>query len=182
LNHSDRKPQNRWIIGGALGLILLSLGGAIGFQIWVYEPFQAYYFPKGDRSAPRVRSMSTDTHSKQFATDTDKIRFLRRYLTFPTVVEAAEFHVVYQDNSQGMVPGPSYWDIQAVFKVAPQDLSVWTLNAKETSQKQDLAWGYRLAQQRGWKLLSAPKVYTAAGKIVAVFEKEGFIFKRLATS
>jgi hypothetical protein len=181
VNHSDRKPQNRWIIGGVLGLILLSLGGAIGFQVWVYEPFKAYYFPKRDRSAPRARSMSTDTHSKQFATDTEKIQFLKRYLSFPTAVETAEFHVVYHDNSGGGIPGPSDWDIQAVLNVAPQNLSAWTHNAKVTAEKQDLAWGYSLAQQRGWKLQSEPKVYTASGKIVAIFEKEGLIFKRLKT-
>jgi hypothetical protein len=89
--------------------------------------------------------------------------------------------VVYHDNSGGMVPGPSDWDIQAVLKVASQDLSAWTQNAKETAAKQDLAWGYSLAQQRGWKLLPAPKIYTAPGKIVVVFEKEGIIFKRLTT-
>jgi hypothetical protein len=175
LNHPDRSQRKRWIIGGVLGLILLSLVGAVGFQIWVYEPFKAYYFPKPEHN------MSADTHSKPFATDTDKIQFLKRYLTLSTVVEAAEFHVVYHDNSRGVIPGPSDWDIQAVLKVAPQDLSAWTHNVKETSTKQDLAWGYSLAQQRGWKLLSAPKVYTAAGKIVALFEKERIIFKRLTT-
>jgi hypothetical protein len=164
-----------------LGLILLSLVSAIGFQIWVYEPFKAYYFPKRDRYAPRVRSMSTDTHSKQFATDADKIQFLKRYLSLPTAVEATEFHVVYHDNSGGGIPGPSDWDIQAVLKVAPQDLSAWTQNAKETFAKQDLAWGYSLAQQRGWKLQSEPKIYTASGKIIAIFEKERLIFKRLTT-
>jgi hypothetical protein len=176
LNHSDRSQKKRWIIGGVLGLILLSLVGAVGLQIWVYEPFKAYYFPKPERS------MSTDTHSKQFATDPDKIQFLNRYLTLPTAVEAAEFHVVYHDNSGGGIPGPSDWDMQVVLKVAPQDLSAWTDNLKMTSQKQDLAWGYSLAQQRAWKLQSKPKVYTAPGKIVAVFEKEGFIFKWLTTS
>jgi hypothetical protein len=105
--------------------------GAVGFQIWVYEPFKAYYFPKPERN------MSTDTHSKQFATDPDKIQFLKRYLTFPTAVEAAEFHVVYQDNSGGGIPGPSDWDMQVVLKVAPQNLSAWTHNVKVTSQKQD---------------------------------------------
>jgi hypothetical protein len=150
--------------------------GAVGFQIWVYEPFKAYYFPKTNRN------MSTDTHSKQLATDTDKIQFLKRYLTFPTAVEAAEFHVVYHDNSGGGIPGPSDWDMQVVLKVAPQNLSAWTHNLKMTSQKQDLEWGYSLAKQRNWKLQSKPKVYTGPGKIVAVFEKEGFIFKQLITS
>lgn len=175
MNLPNPRQRKRWVIGGVLGLMLLLLAGTVGFQIWVYEPFEAYYFPKH-------RSMSTDTHSKQFATDADKIRFLKRYLSLPTVVEAAEFHVAYHDNSGGGIPGPSDWDMQVVLKVAPQDLSVWTQNMKvTTAQKQDLAWGYSLAQQRGWILQSTPKVYTAPGKIVAVFEKERFIFKRLTT-
>jgi hypothetical protein len=175
LNHSDRSQRKRWIIGGVSGLILLSLVGAVGFQIWVNELFKADYFPKPNHN------MSTDTHSKQFATDPDKIQFLKHYLTLPTAVEAAEFHVVYHDNSGDGIPGPSDWDMQVVLKVAPQDLSAWTQNVKPTSEKQDLEWGYSLARQRNWKLQSKPKVYTAAGKIVVVFEKEGFIFKRLTT-
>jgi hypothetical protein len=167
--------RRRWLVGGVVGLILSILGSAVGFQIWVYEPFKAYYLSEANRS------MSTNTHSKQFATNADKIQFLKRYLSLPTAVEAAEFHVVYQDNSGGIIPGPSDWDIQAALKVAPQDLSAWTKNINRTSQKQDLAWGYSLAQERGWKLQSAPKVYTAPGEIVAIFEKEGFIFKRLTT-
>jgi hypothetical protein len=154
--------------------MLLTLAGAIGLQVWFYEPLEVHYFPK--------RSMSTDTHSKQFATDADKIRFLKRYLSLPTAVEAAEFHVVYHDNSGGLIPGPSDWDMQVVLKVAPQDLSAWTHNVKATSQKQDLEWGYSLARQRDWKLQSKPKVYTGSGKIVAVFEKERVIFKQLITS
>jgi hypothetical protein len=169
LNRSNHRQRNRWIIGG-LGLILLTIVGAVGFQHWVYEPFNAYYFP----------NRSTNTNSKQFATDVDKIRFLKRYLTLPSAVEATEFYVVYHDNSSG-IPGPSDWDIQAVLKVAPQHLSAWTQNLKANLKKQDLAWGYRLAQQRGWKLQSAPKVYAATGKIVAVFEKEGFIFQKVTT-
>lgn len=124
---------------------------------------------------------STDTYSKQFSTDAEKISFLTRYLVLPSAIEAAEFHVVFYDNSGSVVPGPSDWDIQAVLKVAPKHLSIWTQNLQVTAQKQDLTWGYHFAQQRGWKLNTAPKVYTAAGKIVAVFEKEGFIFKQLTS-
>ncbi len=116
----------------------MTVAGIGGFQLWGYGPSEA------NRSPNR----STDTRSSQLATDADKIRFLNRYLTLPSAVEAAEFHVVYHDNSSG-IPGPSDWDIQAVLKVAPQHLSAWIQDAKITSKKQDLGWGYRLAQQRG---------------------------------
>jgi hypothetical protein len=154
-----------------MGLTLLTITG-VGLRM-CFDTFVAA------NSSP---NRSTNTYSKQFATDADKISFLKRYLVLPSAVEAAEFHVVFYDNSGGSVPGPSDWDIEAVFKVAPEHLSAWTQNLQVTSQKQDLAWGYRLAQQRGWKLNATPKVYTAAGKIVAVFEREGFICKRLTSS
>jgi hypothetical protein len=154
-----------------MGLTLLTITG-VGLRMCFDTFVAANSFP----------NRSTNTYSKQFATDADKISFLKRYLVLPSAVEAAEFHVVFYDNSGGSVPGPSDWDIEAVFKVAPEHLSAWTQNLQVTSQKQDLAWGYRLAQQRGWKLNATPKVYTAAGKIVAVFEREGFICKRLTSS
>ncbi len=171
MNHTNGKQRNRWIIGSVIGLMLLTVTGVslrIRFDALVAA-----------NSSP---NRSTNTYSKQFATDAEKISFLKRYLLLPSGVEATEFHVVFYDNSGGSVPGPSDWDIQAVLKVAPKHLSAWTQNLQVTAQKQDLAWGYRLAQQRGWKLNAAPKVYTMAGKIVAVFEKEGFIFKQLTST
>jgi hypothetical protein len=69
--------------------MLLTLAGAVGLQSWVYQPFMAHYFP----------SRTTNTYSKQFKTDADKIQFLKRYLVFPSAIEAAEFHVIYYDNS-----------------------------------------------------------------------------------
>lgn len=154
-----------------MGLMLLTVTG-VGLRM-CFDTFVAA------NSSP---NRSTNTHSKQFATDAEKISFLKRYLVLPSAIEAAEFHVVFYDNSGGGVPGPSDWDIQAVLKVVPKHLSAWTQNLQVTAQKQDLTWGYRLAQQRDWKLSATPKVYTAAGKIVAVFEKEGFIFKQLKST
>lgn len=154
-----------------MGLMLLTVTG-VGLRMY-FATFVA---------ANSSLNRSTNTHSKQFTTDAEKISFLKRYLVLPSAVEAAEFHVVFYDNSGGGVPGPSDWDIQAVLKVAPKHLSAWTQNLRVTDQKQDLAWGYRLAQQQDWKLNATPKVYTAAGKTVAIFEKEGFIFKQLTST
>ncbi len=151
--------------------MLLTLAGGVGFQGWVYQPFMAHYFP----------NRTTNTYSKQFTTDVDKIQFLKRYLVFPSDIEATEFHVIYYDNSGGIIPGPSDWKIKAVLKIAPQHLAAWTQNIKATAKPQELAWGYSLAHQRGWVLHSQPKIYAATGKLIAVFEQEGIIFKQLTT-
>lgn len=75
---------------------------------------------------------STRTRSSEFSTDAEKVAFLGRYLKLPTRVGAAEFYVVYHNNSSGMAAGPSKWDISAVLKVHP--LMVVRVNAETKRQ------------------------------------------------
>jgi len=69
---------------------------------------------------------STDTWSASLEDKTEKLAFLREYLAILSEVIDAEYHIVYHDNSGGMIPGPSDWDIRAVLKVAPEDVPLWT--------------------------------------------------------
>jgi len=125
-------------------------------------------------------SLTTDTHSAQFATDAEKIAFLRRYLVFASPVEATEFHVVYHDNSGG-VPGPSDWDIHAALKVAPADVSLWTVGLRQVDAAGvDLSWGDDLLPREArWARASPPKAYERPGEgvLVAAFEPEGIVLK-----
>ncbi|HBW35621.1 MAG: hypothetical protein VR66_05060 [Peptococcaceae bacterium BRH_c23] len=52
-------------------------------------------------------SLTTDTISTVFSTQEEKLNFLRKYLVLPSMVSSTEFHIVFQDNSKGWVPGPS---------------------------------------------------------------------------
>jgi hypothetical protein len=50
------------------------------------------------------------------------------------------------------------------------------------AQDTDLAWAYALLpQEQRWKITSQPIVYARSGSLVAVFEQEGIVFKRLRT-
>jgi hypothetical protein len=131
--------------------------------------------------AQEQSSLTTDTASSQFATDKEKIAFLERYLELPTQVEAAEYTIVYQDNSSGRVPGPSDWDMRVVVKVAPEDISSWPKSLTETTQAFDLEWAYHFANAEGWQLTSAPQFFVASSKRVAVFEVEGVVVVWLST-
>ena len=123
-------------------------------------------------------SLTTDTLSSTLSDDAAKVAFLGRYLKLASPVEAAEFHVIYHDNSGGMVPGPSEWDIQAVMKVAPADLPAWTSGMTPT-EAADLSWGRSLlGPEPRWAVHSALRVYQRGRTIVAVFEPEGIVFKR----
>jgi hypothetical protein len=123
-------------------------------------------------------SLTTDTKSSQFATNEEKIAFLERYLNLPTKVEAAEYHIVYQDNSTGRVPGPSGWDMRVVVKVAPEDIPLWLESSTETTEPFDLTWAYDLVKE--WQLKSVPKFFVG-NKRAAVFETEGVLVVWLST-
>jgi len=117
------------------------------------------------------------------SSDAEKIAFLRRYLTLKSEVEAAEFIVDYQDNSGGWIPGRSDWDIMAVMKMRPRDTMLWTQTFYKVSpDEQDLSWGMNLLPTEDrWRIESEPQVFVAGDRtaIVAVFEPEGIVFKRV---
>lgn len=128
-------------------------------------------------------SKTTDTRSSTFATHAEKTAFLERYLTLHSPVEATEFHVIFHDNSGGFIAGPSDWDIQAVMRVAPDDIASWTDGMQRVEASVvDLAWANALLQQSGWLSSSPPLVYERSGSLVAVFEADGIIAKRSWTS
>ena len=123
-------------------------------------------------------SMTADTRSSDLA-EGAKVAFLRRYLVLHSEVEAAQFHIRYRDNSGGPVPGPSEWDIRAAMKVPDAQSSRWTAGLRRV-ESADLAWGYDLLRgMPGWSVRSKPVVYSHGGTVVAVFEVEGVVFKRV---
>jgi hypothetical protein len=128
--------------------------------------------------AKESSSLTTDTTSSQFATNKEKIAFLERYLKLPTKVEAAEFHIVYYDNSQGRVPGPSDWDMRVIVKVAPENIDRWLESLAETTEPFDITWVYEFAKD--WQLTSSPKFFMG-DKHVAVFEVGGVVVVWLST-
>lgn len=136
------------------------------------------------REPGTTANKSTDTLSAEFDSDTEKIAFLDQYLVLHSAVEAAEFHIVYHDNSTGFVPGPSDWNIQAVLKVAPADVSRWTDGRQlVATDSVDLAWGYALLPDEArWQVQSQPMIYTSLGAIIVVFAPEGILFTHHQTT
>ncbi len=71
---------------------------------------------------------TTDTYSKTLGNTQDKILFLKKYFQLRTEVEDAEFHIVYQDNSTGILAGPSDWSYKIALKVHPDSIDKWQLD------------------------------------------------------
>ena len=136
-------------------------------------------------NGPEEKSRTTDTYSRDLSSNATKIAFLQQYLATPSDVQATEFHIVFHDNSGGLVPGPSDWDIQAVIKVTPLDLPHWQADLTPLSAEgADLAWAYALLPtDPTWSITSEPQIFQGkeSNHIVATFAAEGIVFVRLWT-
>ena len=69
---------------------------------------------------------STNTSSARFATLAEKVAFLQEYVRFKRTYRQLDFAIRYTNNSGGMVPGPSEWDVRIVAVVPPSELGAWT--------------------------------------------------------
>jgi hypothetical protein len=55
----------------------------------------------------------------------DRVEFIERYVTFRRTYRKLAYAVDYQNNSGGMVPGPSDWDIRLVAVVPAEEIDDW---------------------------------------------------------
>jgi hypothetical protein len=68
---------------------------------------------------------STNTSSEQFSTLSERQYFLERYVNFRRAYRQLDFQVFYQNNSGGMLAGPSDWDIKILAQVPCNELDLW---------------------------------------------------------
>jgi hypothetical protein len=78
---------------------------------------------------------STHTNSSGFSTINQRAAFLEKYVTFRRTYESLDFDVAYYENSGGMVPGPSEWDIRLVATVPASELESWIPQGAQPSTK-----------------------------------------------
>lgn len=90
-----------------------------------------------DSSGPTT----TKTTSAALPTVAERVAFVQRYVTFRRTYETLDFDVAYQDNSGGLVPGPSDWDVRIVATVPAAELSAWVPTGTSLGPSpQDLGW------------------------------------------
>jgi hypothetical protein len=123
-------------------------------------------------------SRTTDTRSSDLGGEAEQINFLGQYVTLRSAVSETEFHIVYHDNSGGLVPGPTDWDIQSVMWV--EDVSAW-IGDKEMVDSADFSWVESLVDD-SVRPSSQPVYYANSSTTIAVFEPEKLIYFRSTTS
>jgi hypothetical protein len=129
---------------------------------------------------PKPNLLTTDTRSASLPNDQAKVEFLKRYLRLPSEVQEAEFHITFHDNSKGMVPGPSDFDVRAAVKVPPDKVPAWTAELRKTSAPFDISWAEEfLPKDDRWATHSPPTFYEREGVQVVTYEPEGIVLKRV---
>lgn len=121
---------------------------------------------------------SADVYSYQIDDKTEKIETLKKYLTKESGLVDAEYHIWFQDNGTGRVPGPSDYKIKLALKIEPDSLDSW-INYLEPSSKKisiDL-WDELKLDRNFWKLESEPELYhsSLSTEVKLLFRKENII-------
>lgn len=115
---------------------------------------------------------TTDTASSAFDTTADRVDFLTDYITERSPILETQFHIVYRDNSTGMIPGPSDWTIRYAVRVDPGDLDLWT----EGMAVIDPVENWDESMLAGWPITTdSPVFYQRPGLTLAVYEADGVV-------
>jgi hypothetical protein len=143
------------------------------------EDYEAIPYANGaDRCASSSSpSRTTDTQSSKLSTEAEQIDFLSQYVILKSNVSETEFHIVYHDNSSGLVAGPSDWNIRAVMRV--DDVAAWA-EGKTQIDSADFSWAEPLLSDR-LRPSSQPTFYVNGPTTIVIFEPEQIVFLRSTT-
>lgn len=84
-------------------------------------------------------SKTTESDSTHFSTLAEKQAFLERYVTFRRHYDALNFAISYLEGGDGLIPGPTEWDVRLFALVPKESLDDWTSGLVST-QDSDLSW------------------------------------------
>lgn len=71
---------------------------------------------------------SVKINSSAISSMSERITILERYVNFRRSYESLDFDLIYHNNSGGLVPGPSDWDIRLVTRVPRSELPTWVIS------------------------------------------------------
>lgn len=129
-----------------------------------------------------ARSRSTDTPSTDFDEKGPKLDFLRKYMAHLEGVRDAEYHIIYNDNGSGSVPGPSDYSITVALLVEPDSLGHWLDKCAGKDTLIDIGRWRPALPRFDWPVTSAPRVCRPEpGVEKVVYRKEGIVLAHYST-
>ncbi|MER2559368.1 MAG: hypothetical protein ABTQ32_01530 [Myxococcaceae bacterium] len=127
------------------------------------------------------KSRSTDTRSTTLKTAKARSGFLCAYALCASPVKDAAFHVVFHDNSGGLLAGPDDSDIRAIVSVDKDDLEKWTRSCTPARVDARPEWLSEIASGTGLNPTSAPDGYRCGDELRAIHVKDGLVVRRIST-
>ena len=126
---------------------------------------------------------STDTRSSMLKDPALKVKFLDEYAMGPTTPLAAEFHIVYHDNSGGLIPGSDDYEIIAAVKVKPDDVSRWSEGCESIRTDPRPSWAKELVEGLPEFATHSPPDTVRCGREERLIHvKDAVIFRHLEAS
>ena len=133
-------------------------------------------------TACKDNGRSTDTRSSTLENARLRVKFLDEYAMGPTTPLDAEFHLVYHDNSGGIIPGSDDYDIRAVVKVPPDAVSKWADGCQGARIEARPQWAKDLVGDRKeWQATAAPDTLRCGREERIIFVHDGIIFRHLVS-
>ncbi|MES1181868.1 MAG: hypothetical protein ABUL44_03645 [Flavobacterium sp.] len=138
-----------------------------------------------------LMSCSTNTDrmdSLELSEKEERITTLRPEIKAYSDFSDAEFELFNvngfsNSRSSITVPGSSSWYYKFAIKINPSDIAKWTTGMRQVDSVSDIQWTKQIIVKRkeNWKVESPPKYFVREGDDVEmiVYEKEGFIFKKI---
>lgn len=126
----------------------------------------------------QTENKSTDVYSYQIDDKTEKNEILKKYLMKESGLIDAEYHICFQDNGTGRVPGPSDYNIKLALKVESDSLDSWISHLEPSSKKISIdQWDELKLDGDFWKLKSEPELYHSSlfTEIKLLYRKENII-------
>ncbi len=127
------------------------------------------------------KSRSTDTRSTTLKTARERTGFLCAYALCASPVKDSAFHVVFHDNSGGLLAGPDDSDIRAIVSVDKDDLEKWTRSCVPARVEARPEWLNEIAKGTTLVPTSAPDGYRCGNELRAIHVKDGLVVRRIST-
>lgn len=132
-----------------------------------------------------AENKTTNLYSHQFKGKAQRLKKLKEYLNEDTGWIAAEYHIWYQDNETGLVPGPSDYTIKLALKIEADSIDSWIYYLQPSDKNVSIKnWEDLNLEGEEWTVESVPEVYFSSlqTEVKVVYRKERVILAIYSTT
>lgn len=132
----------------------------------------------GITSCGQSKNKTIDIYSYNIKNRATKMDTLFQYIAKEPEILDAEYHIWFQDNGNGRVPGPSDYSITMALKVIPDSIDKWKTDIKPPSELTSIKpWNELKLDPIKWKLDTIPEEYYSdtQNKVTLLYRRAGIV-------